>query len=157
MSPRIRSRMADSYSSLHYHVVFSTKQRLPLIPVEHEARVWDYLGGVVRAEGGTPVQIGGIETHVHLLFGCPPTVAPAKVIQRIKGVSSHWINANLPEVGKFAWQDGYAVFSVSRSALEKVSAYIADQREHHRVRGFEEEYRRLLDAHVVGYDERYVF
>jgi putative transposase len=149
--------MADSFHSLHYHVIFSTKGRLPLIPEEYEARLWEYLGGVIRAEGGVPVRIGGIKTHVHLLFGCPPTVALAHMIQHVKGVSSHWMNANCSETGKFAWQDGYAAYSVSRSVMNKVADYIATQREHHRVHGFEEEYRKLLAAHGVAYDERYVF
>ena len=95
--------------------------------------------------------------HVHLLFGAPPTVALAAMIQRIKGVSSHWMNANFPEAGRFAWQDGYAAYSVSQSALGKVADYIGNQREHHRVHTFEEEYRKLLDAHEVAYDEKYLF
>ena len=78
------------------------------------------------------------------------------MIQRIKGVSSHWMNANFPETGRFAWQDGYAAYSVSRSALGKVADYIGNQREHHRVHTFEEEYRKLLDAHEVAYDEKYL-
>ena len=149
--------MADSFHCLHFHVVFSTKGRAPLIPEEHEARLWEYLGGIIREEGGMPLRIGGIETHVHLLFGSPPTVALAAMIQRIKGVSSHWMNANFPEAGRFAWQDGYAAYSVSRSALGKIADYIGNQREHHRIHTFEEEYRKLLDAHEVAYDEKYLF
>lgn len=149
--------MANTYTCLHYHVVFSTKNREPWISPYAEERVWSYLGGIAKENGMTPIRIGGIEDHLHVLVGAPPTLAPSKIAQLIKGGSSIWIRDHFPEWNGFAWQDGYGAFSVSRSNLDTVANYIRNQREHHRNTGFQTEYRSLLKKHGVEYDERYVW
>ena len=105
----------------------------------------------------TPVLVGGIENHLHLLLGIPAALSVSKALQLIKGGSSAWIKENLPGMGGFAWQDGYAAFTVSKSQVSEVEEYIRGQREHHRVKTFEEEYRAFLDRHEIDYDEEYVF
>ena len=149
--------MANTFTSLHYHVVFSTKHREPWIRQDIEQRVWAYLGGIARDNDLKPVRFGGIENHVHLLLGIPPTIAVSKAVQLLKGGSSKWMKENFPEAAAFGWQDGYAAFTVSKSQLPEVETYIAGQREHHRVKSFEEEYRAFLDRHEIAYDERYLF
>jgi len=104
-----------------------------------------------------PLQIGGIEDYVHVLLGASPTLAPSKIAQLIKGGSSAWIHDTFPGRKAFAWQDGYGAFTVSRSNVEEVAAYIQGQREHHRRRTFQEEYLALLQKHGIKYDERYVW
>jgi REP element-mobilizing transposase RayT len=94
--------MANTYTSLHYHVIFSTKNREPWIPSEVEARVWSYLGGIARENNMQPVLIGGIENHVHLLLGIPPVLALSKAVQLIKGGSSRWMKETLPGLAGFA-------------------------------------------------------
>jgi REP element-mobilizing transposase RayT len=149
--------MANTYTALHYHFVFSTKNRQPWIQQQIEERVWEYLGGIAKTNGMKPLKIGGIEDHVHLLVGAPPTMAPAKIAQLVKGGSSSWIHETFPELAEFAWQDGYGAFTVSKSAVPDLTAYIEKQREHHRAMTFEDEYRMLLVKHGVEYDERYTW
>ncbi len=149
--------MANSYTSLHYHVVFSTKHREPTIHQEFEQRIWAYLGGIARENQIKALKIGGVENHVHLLLGIPPALAVSKAVQLIKGGSSVWIKATFAGLGGFGWQDGYGAFTVSKSLITEVEHYIATQREHHRLKTFEEEYRTFLAKHEIAFDERYLF
>ncbi len=149
--------MANTYSAVYHHLVFSTKNRERLIHAELEDRLWAYIGGVVRENECVPLRIGGIETHVHLIAAMSPKVATSQLVKQIKVASSHWMRANHPDVANFGWQDGYGVFSVSKSSVETVCRYIERQREHHRHKTFEEEYRVLMEKHGVDFDERYLF
>ena len=148
--------MANTFTSLHYHVVFSTKQREPWIRPETQSRLWQYLGGIARQNEMTPLEIGGVEDHLHLLLSLPATLAVSQALQQLKGGSSGWVKANLPGCRAFAWQDGYGAFTVSKSQVPGVSEYIRAQREHHRVKTFGEEYRALLKRHEIAYEERYL-
>lgn len=149
--------MANTYHSLHYHLIFSTKNRAAFIKPEIEQRVWAYLGGVARKHKMTALQIGGFDDHIHALVMAPPTIAPSQMAQYIKGDSSNWIHETFPELHDFAWQEGYGAFTVSKSNLESVVGYIQRQREHHQKRSFQEEYREFLKNNGVEYDERYVW
>jgi putative transposase len=149
--------MANTFTSLHYHIVFSTKNREPWICQACEERVWSFLAGIAKQNGLVPMQIGGMENHIHVLVGAPSTAAPCKIAQQIKGGSSAWIHDTFPEWRGFGWQDGYGVFSVSRSNVGAVAAYIRQQRAHHQKKTFEEEYLTLLRKHGIDYDERYVW
>jgi REP element-mobilizing transposase RayT len=101
--------MAHTYTSLHYHFIFSTKNREPWIRRDIEERLWAYLGGIASQHDLKPILIGGIEDHVHLLVGLPPTTSISQALKSIKGASSGWIKQNLPGCRTFAWQDGYGV------------------------------------------------
>jgi putative transposase len=149
--------MANTYTSLHYHFAFSTKNRNPWIAPDIEERVWAYLGGILAKNRMKPLKIGGIEDHIHMLLGAPPTFAPAKIAQLVKGGSSAWIHDEFPELAEFGWQDGYGAFTVSKSAIPDVSRYIANQREHHRTLTYQEEFRALLERHGIEYDEQYLW
>jgi REP element-mobilizing transposase RayT len=149
--------MANTYTCLHYHLVFSTKNRHPWIRADIEHRIWEYLGGIARQNGMKALQIGGIEDHVHIVLGAPPTLAVSKALQLLKGTSSKWIHENFPALAAFEWQDGYGAFSVGKSQLPDVIEYVANQREHHRGRSFQEEFRVLLEKHGIEYDERYLW
>ena len=98
--------MANTYTSLHYHIVFSTKNRMKSINTEIEPRLWAYLGGVARKHGMTALQVGGVEDHVHALVAAPPSVAPSQIAQYLKGDSSRWFHEEFPSLRGFAWQDG---------------------------------------------------
>ena len=149
--------MANTYTSLHYHLVFSTKNRERWITPEVEERIWAYLGGIAKENKMHPVQIGGIEDHVHVLLGAPASMAPSKIAQLIKGGSSAWIHDTFPNMRAFAWQDGYGAFTVSKSSISDVVAYIRGQREHHRTKSFQDEYLALLKKHEIQYDVRYLW
>jgi putative transposase len=148
--------MPHTYTSLKYHVVFSTKSREPFLTTPTRARVWAYMAGVARENGMVAIDIGGVADHVHALLHVPATLAIAKAVQLMKGASSHWTKATFPGIPRFAWQDGYGAFSVSESQVDAVREYIQNQEEHHRTTTFAEEYRSLLRRHNVAFDERYV-
>ena len=124
--------MPSTHTSLRFHVVFSTKRRQPAIPAAWEVRLHEYLGGVIRELGGTPLQIGGIEDHVHLLFGLRPVLAIADVVREIKKGSTAWIHQSFDR--RFLWQEGYGAFTVRSGNVSTVAQYIRMQREHHGVR-----------------------
>lgn len=149
--------MANTYSQLFYHVVFSTKHRINFIEQEIEARVWAFIGGIARKHELTALQVGGIENHIHGLVMARPVVAPYEIPMWLKGESSKWIRTEFPRLTKFGWQDGYGIFSVSKSNVPAVIEYIRNQREHHAAQTFEEEYVSLLKLHGIDYDEKYVF
>jgi putative transposase len=149
--------MANTFSQLFYHVVFSTKERRSFIDQEIEERVWNYIGGIARKHDLTSLKIGGIENHVHSLVMARPVVAPCKIPMWLKGGSSKWIHDEFSNLCLFAWQDGYGIFSVSKSQVPEVIRYIENQRQHHTGVTFEEEYISLLKLHGIDYDERFVF
>ena len=149
--------MANTFTSLHYHIVFSTKNRERWLTPEIEQRVWAYLGGIARENGLKPLLIGGVDDHVHLLVSMPPNVSVSEALKQIKGGSSGWVKQNIPGCRGFGWQDGYGAFTVSKSQIPEVEEYIRNQREHHRVKSFMEEYRAFLDKHEVEYEERYLW
>ena len=149
--------MANTYSQLFYHVIFSTKERRNFIHQEIEQRVWEYIGGIARKHSLTFLAVGGIENHIHALEMAKPVVAPCKIPMWLKGGSSKWIHDEFPGLNLFNWQDGYGIFSVSKSAVPEVIRYIKNQREHHKSQTFEEEYISLLKLHGIEYDKRYVF
>jgi putative transposase len=149
--------MANTYTSLYYHIVFSTKNRTACIRPAIEQRVWKYIGGIVRDNNMTALRVGGVEDHIHALIMAPPTLSPSKIVQLLKGGSLLWIHTEFPEISSFDWQDGYGLFSINKSVVPKVERYIQNQREHHRKMSFQEEYREFLKLHGVDYDERYLW
>jgi len=149
--------MANTYTSLHYHVIFSTKNREPWIVPDIEARIWAYIGGIARAHKMTALQVGGVDDHIHALVTAPPTIAPFQIAQYLKGDSSKWIHQEFFGLRGFSWQDGYGAFTVSKSNIPTVIAYIKNQRAHHRGKTFQEEYLEFLHANGIDYDERYLW
>jgi REP-associated tyrosine transposase len=123
--------MANTFSSLHYHVIFSTKKREPWISHDIEERIWKFMGGIARKNEIKALRIGGMPDHVHLVLGLRPMHNVSKVLQLLKGGSSKWIRETFPQMRAFAWQDGYGAFTVSKSNLPGVIRYVQDQREHH--------------------------
>ena len=148
--------MPSTHTCLHYHLVFTTKDRVPMITKDWRERLHSYLGGMVRNMGGVPVAIGGIEDHVHLIVGLKPSHCLADVLRDLKGDSSGWVHDTLGK-RKFAWQPGYGGFTVSPSQVERVTEYVRRQEEHHRRRTFKEEYAELLKLSGIEYDERFLW
>jgi len=138
-------------------VVFSTKQRAAMIKPELQPRLYDYIGGIVRAERGAVHAIGGVPDHLHLLLRWRTDGTVADLVRTIKSRASLWVHQSFPGAAAFGWQEGYAVFSVSKSAEADLKRYIENQAEHHQRRGFKEELLTLLRRHGIEFDERYVF
>jgi len=149
--------MANTYTSINIHYVFSTKNRAPVIAGELRERLWAFMGGIARENRMKARCIGGIADHVHLLVSMPAMLSIAKGIQLIKGGSSAWVHETFPEMQNFAWQEGYGAFSVSISHVADAIAYIENQEEHHRLKSFQEEYLAFLKKHEIDYDEKYLW
>lgn len=146
--------MPHSYTNLLYHIVFATKGRLPLLDVESRPRLYDYLGGTVRGLGGVALEIGGVADHVHALVKLRQDIAVSEFLQKLKANSSGWLNRSRRD--KFAWQEGYAAFTVSESQVERVRQYIRQQEDHHRKVNFSDEFMALLRAHQIDFDPEYL-
>ncbi|MDP9191358.1 MAG: IS200/IS605 family transposase [Acidobacteriota bacterium] len=148
--------MPSTHASLHYHLVFSTKERFPSITPEVRERVHAYLGGVIRGLGGVGLEVGGIADHVHLLVGLKPTHCVSDVMRNLKADSSRWMHDEL-RMSKFEWQEGYGAFTVSASNVPAVREYVRNQERHHEKRSFQDEYREFLAKHEIEFDERYLW
>jgi putative transposase len=149
--------MPHSYSNIVTHIVFSTKSRRPFIDTRLDSRLFPYFGGIVRQLGGKLYVVNGVEDHVHLLAELPPTIAIAEAIGKIKCGSTYWIHQSFPEQAVFAWQRGYAAFSVSKSNIAAVARYIEGQKEHHKKHSFQDEFLELLRRHGVAINEKYLW
>ncbi|MEE8523904.1 MAG: IS200/IS605 family transposase [Thermoanaerobaculia bacterium] len=141
--------MPHTFTKLHYHLVFATKQRMPLITPAIQERLYRYVGGTIREHRGSLIEIGGVADHIHILAGFLPRYPLSEMLKTIKGGASHWVNEQSLCSGTFAWQKGYAAFTVSTSQLSKTCRYIRLQEEHHRNRSFQEELDALLRRHGI--------
>jgi len=148
--------MESTLTNLLYHLVFSTKGRLPLIGDEIQQPLYDYMGGIIRNQGGKVIEIGGMPDHVHCLARLPARKAVPDILRILKSDSSGWVHRERPS-DRFAWQTGYGAFTVSQSLVGKVRRYIQTQAEHHRARSFEEELLALLEKHGIEYNEEYLW
>ena len=149
--------MPQSFAAVHLHLVFSTKHRQPFLTPSIAPRVHKYLGGTLRGIGCTPLSIGGMSDHVHLLVGMGRESSIAEISRTTKAASSRWMHDTLPDSAGFAWQSGYGAFSVGRDRLPGVRGYIERQEEHHRKQTFQDEYCEFLGVHGIVWDERYVW
>jgi putative transposase len=149
--------MANTFTSLRYHIVFSTKNREPWFTPENEQKIWDYIGGIARENGMQTVIVGGCNDHIHALVAIPPAMSVSKAVQMMKGASSRWIHQTFKDMAVFAWQDGYGAFTVGLSQVDDTIRYISGQREHHRNKTFQEEYVVFLRKHEIDFDERFVW
>jgi REP element-mobilizing transposase RayT len=149
--------MAGTFTNLVHHLVFSTKNRIPLISARLEKDLYAYIAGIIRGEGGQLLEIGGMPDHIHILARMGPTRSVSETLKRIKANSSKWINQDTARVRKFGWQDGYAAFSVSQSQVVSVRRYIREQKQHHGRKSFQDEFRALLEKHGIEYDDRYLW
>ncbi|GAA5496456.1 hypothetical protein Rhal01_02640 [Rubritalea halochordaticola] len=135
--------MPSTYACLYYHIIFSTKDRLPWIERDLIERLHAYIGGCLNALGSIPIAVGGVSDHVHVLVRSDPTQNISSLMRSVKRESSCWMKENKQD-GLFSWQEGYGAFSVSPNTVEDVRNYILNQEEHHRNRSFEEEFQSIL-------------
>jgi REP element-mobilizing transposase RayT len=145
----------STFVSLHYHLVFSTKNRAPFIKDSWIDRLHKYLSGTVVGLDGVPQGTGGIADHVHLLVGLKATHCLADFVRELTKSSSVWVRDNIGE-SDFAWQEGYAAFTVSPTARDPVKHYIANQAEHHRVKPFREELVEMLLRAEIEFEDRFL-
>jgi len=149
--------MGHTYSNILVHIVFSTKERLQLITSDIRSDLHSYMGGIAKEIQATPLQIGGVKDHVHLLLKISHASSVAELVRTIKTNSSRWLHEKSRAYSLFAWQEGYGVFSVSESKASAVISYIAGQEEHHKKVSFQDELLEFLKANKIDYDERYIW
>ncbi|MEA2206174.1 MAG: REP-associated tyrosine transposase [Blastocatellia bacterium] len=146
--------MGSTFFSLHYHIIFSTKERRPLIRREWQPRLHSYLGGIIRGMNGVAQSVGGVSDHVHLLVSLGTTHRISDVLRDLKKDSTNWVKENFDNA--FRWQEGYAAFTVSPSGTNSVRRYIENQEEHHRKKSFVDELKELLEKAGIAYDEKFL-
>jgi putative transposase len=147
--------MPKTYTKLLTHVVFSTKERLPLISDDYRPRLHAYMGGIVRELGVTALIIGGTADHIHLLLGLPPDIALSEVMRVVKTNSSRW----MLDSGSvdFSWQRGFGAFSVSAASISSVTHYIANQEQHHQQKSYRDEFVEFLQMSGIEFEDRYLW
>ena len=148
--------MSDSYTNLLYHIVFSTKERRPLITPDYEVRLYDYLGGTIRKLGGISLELNGTRDHIHVLAKLRPDCALSEVLRDLKANATGWMHHVFPSLKNFSWQRGYGAFTVSQSHVEVTRRYIARQKEHHLKISFRDEFIQFLRVNGIEYDERFI-
>ena len=149
--------MSHTYSNLLSHVIFSTKDRKPIIDDEVKPRLLGYINGIAKENDVKVLSLNAMPDHVHMLWELPPKLSLSDSMRVLKTNSSRWVHETWGPKKEFAWQTGYGAFSVSRSNVRAVANYIEAQEAHHRKRTFQEEFIELLVKHGVDYDSRFVF
>ena len=148
--------MSQSLSQIYVHLIFHKKYNSVAILEKDLPKLFAYIDGIIINNKSFVVQIGGVSNHIHILCTHPRTVTTAKLVEEIKRCSSKWLKTLNHYYLNFAWQGGYAIFSVSASQVHKVEKYIMNQKEHHKKQSFEEEYIEFLKEYNIEYDENYL-
>jgi REP element-mobilizing transposase RayT len=137
--------------------VFAVREREALIKPEWREDLFRYIAGVLKNNKVKLLAIGGVDDHIHILFGMNPNIALSDLVRDVKANSSKFINEKRFVRGKFYWQEGFGAFSYSRSQIDTVAKYVLNQEKQHAKRTFRDEYIEMLDRFGVDYDERYLF
>ena len=149
--------MANTYSQIYTHIVFAVKGRQNLINPNIREELHKYITGIITNRDQKLLSIFCMLDHTHLLIGLKPSISISDLVRDIKAGSSKFINDKKLIKGKFSWQEGFGVFSYSRSQIDTVIKYIQNQEKHHHKKSFKEEYIDFLEKFAVEYDERYLF
>ena len=146
----------STHTAISYHIVFSTKDRAPVLKQDRREELFRYIWGIIENRQGHLFRISGVEDHIHVLTSLHPTVSLADFVKDIKTGSARWIKQNAVYKGFTNWQEGYGAFTCSKRERAGLIEYIKEQEMHHRKMKFEEEYRKLLLEAGVKFDERYM-
>jgi REP element-mobilizing transposase RayT len=152
-----KNNMPQSLSKVYVHITFSTKNREKRIDEKIEKQLFEYIGGICKQMECNPIKVGGHQDHIHILCLLSRKVAQMTLLENIKKSSSKWIKTQGEEYSGFYWQNGYGIFSVNPTEINVVERYIANQKEHHKKKSFQEEYRAFLKKYNIEFDERYVW
>lgn len=149
--------MANTYSQIYIQVVFAVQNRKSLIGRDWEEQLYKYITGVVQNKGQKMLAINGTSNHLHILIGMKPSCCLSDLVREIKKSSNIFIKEKKFTAFKFDWQVGFGAFSYSHSQLSNVIRYIENQKEHHKIKTFKEEYFAFLNAFDIEFKEEYVF
>jgi REP element-mobilizing transposase RayT len=145
----------SSYRQLLYHLVFRTKDSLPTIKQDNADQLYAYITGIIKHKNSHLYRINGVENHLHILTDLHPSIALADFIREVKVSSSLWMKSSDLFPGFNGWADGYGSFTCSYMDLGRLIDYIKNQKEHHKKKTFEDEYRFLLMESGITFDERF--
>jgi len=149
--------MPQSLANIYIHLIFSTQDRHRFLTDDIRPSLHSYFGQVGKTLECPIILVNSVEDHVHILHRLSRTTTIANAVQDFKTSTSKWLKTQSPDLAKFSWQSGYGAFSVSESNLPSTTAYIQNQREHHRTKSFKEEFREFLEKNNLTYDEKYVW
>ena len=149
--------MANTYTQLHIQFVFAVKYRAASIEKEWKDELHKYITGIIQENGHKMLQVNSMPDHIHIFIGMRPTQSIASLVQNVKAESSKWVKDRKFCTSPFAWQEGYGAFSYSKSHVPDVIRYIQNQEAHHQKETFLEEYKKILKAFEIEYDEQYIF
>lgn len=149
--------MANTFSQIYLQFVFAVKGRQSLIPKEHKEELHKYITGLVQNRKAKMLAVHCMPDHTHIFVGFKPTVSISDFVKEIKVETNEFINSKNWIKGRFAWQEGYGVFSYSQSHIDRVVKYVLNQEKHHQKSSFRQEYLALLEKFEIAFDEKYVF
>lgn len=149
--------MAGTFSQIYIQVVFAVKNRDCLILSSWEEELYKYIAGIIKNKEQKLLAINGTSDHIHFLIGMKPSCCLSDLVREIKKSSNEFINGKKYSKFKFHWQEGYAAFSYSHSALDNVIAYIVNQKLHHKKQTFKEEYIEFLIKFQIEHKDEYLF
>ena len=149
--------MSNTYHQVYIQAVFAVKYREAIITSESKLKILSVIGNLINETGCKTLIVNGTEDHVHCLLSLKPTVSISELMKIVKGKSSKFINDHQLTKHKFEWQEGYGAFSYSKSHIDAVYKYIANQEEHHKNQNFKDEYISFLNKFNVKFDEKYIF
>ena len=148
--------MPQSIAQVYIHLIFRNKNSYPFLNKNIRKRLNPYMAAIMKAYDAPVIEINSVSDHVHIFFRMSKKYLLPKVIEELKKQSSKWLKEPEQGLQKFAWQNGYAAFSVSSSKLEAVRNYIKNQEKHHQDMTFEEEIEEFMRWYQVEeYDPRY--
>lgn len=149
--------MANTYTQIYIQIVFAVQGRQNLIDSKRKEELHKYITGIITRNGQKLLAIHCMPDHTHILVGLKPNMALSNLVGDIKAGSTNHINENRWVTGRFSWQEGFGAFSYAHSQLAAVIHYIQNQEEHHRHKGFREEYVEFLEKFQVAYEKQYLF
>jgi REP element-mobilizing transposase RayT len=149
--------MADTFHQIYIQTVFAVKHRKALIATEWEDHLYQYITGIVQKRDNKMLSIGGMPDHIHIFIGMRPAETLSDLVREIKKSSNEFVNDNDFCPVHFDWQAGYGAFSYSRSHMDRVCKYILNQKEHHKKRTFEQEYRKMLADFGIEIGKKQLF
>jgi REP element-mobilizing transposase RayT len=149
--------MPGSFSQIYIQIVFAVKGRYSLIQPEWEAQLQRYITGIVENKGQKMIAINGMPDHIHIFIGMKPSCCLSNLVREIKKSSNEFIKESKFTGHQFNWQEGFGAFSYGHSQIDKVAAYIHNQKEHHKKKTFRDEYIGFLKAFNITFEEKYLF
>ncbi len=149
--------MSQSLSKLYVHIIFHVKNNKILIRDEEMKELYAYIGSIIKDNDSIPISINGVGDHIHILCVMSKNIALSKLVEEVKRHSSRWIKTKNKHYSQFAWQGGYAGFSVSQSKHDVTKKYIENQKEHHRIKSFKDEYLIFLSEYGIDYNDKYLW